>query len=73
VNDVWRVDVDRSLCAGTGLCAGTAPAHFRLVDGVSAPLQSSTAAEDQVLDAAMSCPMEAISIRDTATGQALAP
>jgi ferredoxin len=73
VAETWQVHVDRALCAGTGMCAGIAPAHFRLVDGRSAPLRASTAADERVLDAAMSCPMEAISIRDTATGQALAP
>jgi ferredoxin len=71
VGDVWHVEVDRSLCAGTGICAGTAPQHFRVVDGVSVPLQPSTGAADQVLDAAYSCPMEAITVRDAATGEAV--
>ena len=73
MGEVWHVEVDRSLCAGTGICAGTAPAHFRLVDGKSVPLQPSADTDEALLDAAMSCPMEAIAIRDAATGRELAP
>ncbi|MGM1057796.1 ferredoxin [Saccharothrix sp. Mg75] len=68
----WTVGVDRDACIGTGMCTSTAPGHFRLVDGLSAPISESVGADDAVLDAADSCPMEAILVRDS-TGSVLAP
>jgi ferredoxin len=58
---------------GTGVCAGTAPRHFALVDGASTPLSEVVEPDDAVVDAAESCPMEAITVRDAATDQIIAP
>lgn len=65
----WRVDVDADSCVGSGVCAGTAPEHFRLRDGVSRPLRELAEADDLLLAAEESCPVAAISLRDEATGQ----
>jgi ferredoxin len=66
---VWRVTVSDT-CIGSGVCAGTAPRHFALgEDGRSHPLTSPIAADDAVLDAAASCPMEAIAVDDADTGE----
>jgi ferredoxin len=56
-----RVEVDRSLCIGSGDCVDTAPDVFQLdeddkatvVDPDGAPL-------DDILDAAQNCPVTAI-------------
>jgi ferredoxin len=65
---MWRVTVNDE-CIGSGVCAGTAPRHFALgEDGKSHPLASPVAADDAVLDAAASCPMEAIAVVDADTG-----
>jgi ferredoxin len=69
----WRVTVDPDLCIGSGMCAGTAPHAFELVDGVSRPLAEEIDPDDVVLGAAESCPVEAIMIRDLNTGEVLAP
>ncbi|SDY94836.1 ferredoxin [Micromonospora pattaloongensis] len=69
----WRVTVDPRRCIGSGICAGAAPGHFVLVDAVSIPLDELIAPEDSVLDAAESCPMEAIAVRDAADGRVIAP
>ncbi|GAA0358398.1 ferredoxin [Streptomyces blastmyceticus] len=60
----WRVTVDRTVCVGSGLCAATAPDAFRL-DAArrSHPVEEETAASEAVLEAAESCPVEAITIR----------
>ncbi|MFC8615490.1 ferredoxin [Micromonospora purpureochromogenes] len=68
----WRVFVDPTRCIGSGICAGAAPAHFVLVDGLSRPLGERIAPADEVLDAAESCPMEAIIVSD-AEGSRIAP
>ncbi|MEH0981965.1 ferredoxin [Micromonospora sp. CPCC 205556] len=68
----WRVHVDPTRCIGSGICAGTAPAHFVLVDGLARPLAERIDPADPVLDAAESCPMEAIIVSDREGGR-LAP
>ncbi len=72
MNEHWTVRVDRELCRGTGVCAGTAPRYFRLVNGRSQPVDHVVDPDEIVLDAAASCPTEAIAIEDD-SGHRLAP
>lgn len=72
VGDDWRITVDGGTCIGAGICAGTAPAAFRLVNGVSTPIHDTVGADDAVKAAAESCPVEAITVRDRA-GTVIAP
>ncbi|MFI1201548.1 ferredoxin [Streptomyces sp. NPDC020883] len=59
----WRVTVDRGVCIGSGLCAGTAPERFRLDTArQSHPVEPETEPVDTVLTAAEGCPVEAITI-----------
>ncbi|MDL4816307.1 ferredoxin [Actinomadura opuntiae] len=69
----WLVEVDGRTCIGSGICAGTAPDHFAVVDGTSRPTRPETEPSDRALDAAESCPVEAITIRAKETGEVLAP
>jgi ferredoxin len=73
----WDVSVDPEACIGSGACAATAPEHFRLarIDGrdLSRPLAAVIEPDDSALGAALSCPTEAISIREQPTGTVLAP
>ena len=68
----WRVSVS-SDCIGSGVCAGTAPKHFRLVGGYSEPIAVEVEPDEAVLGAAESCPMGAILVSEAATGKVLAP
>ncbi|MEJ3747391.1 ferredoxin [Actinomycetes bacterium KLBMP 9797] len=68
----WRIAVDRVTCIGSGVCVGSLPRVFRLVDGASTPVSDVVAADDAVAAAAESCPMEAITVRD-AEGNLIAP
>jgi ferredoxin len=53
---------------------GVAPAHFALgEDNQSHPLAIEIEPDDSVLDAAASCPVEAIMIVDTETGDTIEP
>ncbi|RJO79200.1 ferredoxin [Nocardia panacis] len=69
----WRVEVDRNTCIGSGVCIGTAPDHFTLVDGHSSPNAELVDPDDSVTDAADFCPVEAIRVRLAHTGEVLAP
>ncbi|KAB7833782.1 ferredoxin [Streptomyces mobaraensis] len=69
----WRIEVDRNVCAGTGLCLGTASRHMRLDNGRARPVAEVVDPDPSVADAADTCPMEAITVRDAATGEVLAP
>jgi ferredoxin len=68
----WTVTVDRGACLGSGVCAATAPARFRLDGGRSRPVDGVIEPDDIVLDAAALCPAEAIAVHD-ARGRLLAP
>jgi len=57
---------------GAAVCAGVAPEHFRLENGVSTPVTTSVEPNNAVLDAAESCPVEAILVRES-DGSVLAP
>ncbi|GGM53411.1 hypothetical protein GCM10012275_25530 [Longimycelium tulufanense] len=69
----WQVEVDRDACIGSGMCVGTAPDAFDLVEGRSQPLAERIEPDEQVLAAAESCPVEAIRVTDVDTGRQLAP
>ncbi|MGH8899479.1 MAG: ferredoxin [Egibacteraceae bacterium] len=66
----WKVDVDQSVCIGSGLCLGTAPEHF-VLDHThrSRPRQTAIEPDQNVLDAVLCCPVQAITVTDQATGQ----
>ncbi|MGW4110107.1 ferredoxin [Actinosynnema sp. NPDC004786] len=68
----WKVEVDRGACIGTGMCTSIAPAHFRLDGSTSTPVDADVEPSDAVVDAAESCPMEAILVR-SADGSVVAP
>ena len=69
----WLIDVDADTCIGSGMCVGTAPDHFDLLDGYACPRKAEVEPADEVLDAGESCPVEAITVREAATGRVLAP
>jgi ferredoxin len=73
----WQISVDPVACIGSGACAATAPQHFRLerVDGrdQSHPIEEIVEPDDFVLGAALSCPTEAITVREQSSGTVLAP
>jgi ferredoxin len=69
----WRVDVNDT-CIASGSCIGIAPKRFVLGDDTrSHPTPAEIEPDEAVLDAVASCPMEAISVRDVATGELVEP
>ena len=66
----WRVRVDAGRCVSSGMCVGTAPDHFAFdEDQHSRPARDIIEPDEAVGDAAVSCPVEAISLADAATGE----
>lgn len=70
----WLLHVDEHRCVGSGVCASTAPGHFTIGENRrSRPTAVEVAADERILDAASICPMEAISVVESAGGSALFP
>ncbi len=56
-----HVRVDRDLCIGSGDCVATVPAVFELDDeGKAVVLDPDAAGTDEIVEAAMNCPVTAI-------------
>ncbi|MFE0511785.1 ferredoxin [Streptomyces sp. NPDC058964] len=74
MGDRWRVEVDRSVCIGSAQCVHHAPDGFRLDTGrQSRPVEAETDANERVLAAAESCPVEAIMITMLGSGEPVFP
>jgi ferredoxin len=65
----YRVHIDRSLCAGYGICAELAPDVIALDERNEATLRVGETDDVRVLDAAAECPMEAIAVVELASGK----
>ncbi|MFJ9414363.1 MULTISPECIES: ferredoxin [unclassified Streptomyces] len=74
MGDRWRVEVDRSVCIGSGMCVGASPDGFWLDSArQSHPVAPEGDASEGVLAAAEGCPVEAILITVAETGEAVFP
>jgi ferredoxin len=74
MGDRWHIEVDRSVCIGSAQCVHHAPRGFRLDPGrQSRPVEADADASEQVLAAAESCPVEAITITLSAGGEQIFP
>ncbi|CCB78317.1 Cytochrome P450 [Streptantibioticus cattleyicolor NRRL 8057 = DSM 46488] len=64
MNVAWRVEVDEHRCIASGMCAGLAPELFELDGAHARVLRGRIEPDETALDAADSCPMSAITVRD---------
>jgi ferredoxin len=69
----WRLEVDRHTCIASGMCAGVAPDHFELQGDGSHALSDVVDQDEAVIDAAESCPVEAIKVFSVANGALVSP
>lgn len=70
---MWQLEIDKGACLGTGMCAGTAPEYFEVMQGKSQLLRAEIEPDSKATDAAEMCPVEAIRVKLAATGEVLAP
>lgn len=63
--------IDESSCIGQGDCMELLPDVFQVVGDVANVV--GTGPDEQVLAAARGCPVEAITVTDTATGECVFP
>jgi len=62
---IHKIEVDRDLCIGAGPCEVLASKTFKLDDeGKAVVINSNGNSDDEILDAAMSCPVLAIKLYD---------
>ncbi|MFE4263638.1 ferredoxin [Streptomyces sp. NPDC056883] len=69
----WALSVERTQCQGSGVCVSIAPGHFELRGGRAQPVRPLVEADEAVLEAAETCPMEAVFVRESTSGRQLAP
>lgn len=70
----WHIEVDRSVCVGSGMCLNHAPGRFRLdAARQSHPTAPDTAAGTDVMAAAEGCPVEAIRLTLLTSGEVVFP
>ena len=62
----WTVEVDKNVCIGAGPCVGVAPNTFGLNDEAKATILETCDQDDAetILNAARSCPVSAITIKN---------
>lgn len=69
----WQIAVDVNSCIGSGRCSHMAAAYFELLDEHSRVIDEIVAPNQPVLDAAESCPVEAITVSERGSGRLVAP
>lgn len=60
----WHVSIDDNTCIGSGLCASIAPEVFKLDGGYGTPIKEQIEPDELALDAADTCPVVAILVKD---------
>ena len=70
----FRIDVNRDVCVGDGLCRETAPETFQIdTEGKVAVLNPEGDAAEYIKSAAQKCRLEAITLFDADTGERVWP
>ncbi len=74
LNNGWTLQVDHGVCIGAAPCTAMAPNTFALDDDAKAAILATVDQDDQdtILNAARSCPVAAIIIKDE-TGKVIFP
>jgi ferredoxin len=73
-NEGLVIEIDRELCYGFGDCVSAEPGVFELDDDEKAVVvDPNGAGRDDLVEAASNCPVNAITIRDAASGEELYP
>ncbi|MGX7823486.1 ferredoxin [Actinokineospora sp. 24-640] len=60
----WKIEVSADRCMASGLCVATAPDRFVLEGAAAVPTATEIEPDENVLDAAESCPALAILVTE---------
>ncbi len=72
--DKLKITVDRDTCIGDGLCCDDAPETFEMDDEQKAIVKNPVGDDrETIIEAAGNCPVDAIRVEDTETGEVLYP
>ncbi len=70
----WKIVVDEDACTGCEECCQTAPGTFRMRDdGIAEVIEPPGEDDETILEAARSCPTDAILISDANNGEKIWP
>lgn len=69
----WDVVVDKDTCIGCQTCAEAAPNSYKMRDDDLAEFIGLGDSDEAIMEAAQSCPVDAIRVTDKSTGQQLWP
>jgi ferredoxin len=70
----YKIEVDREECIGDGLCVDEAPETFEMDDeDIAVVINPEGNDPDSILEAAKSCPSDAIILHDAETGEKVWP
>lgn len=69
----WQISVDQHVCVSSGNCVGIAPGWFELTRDGARPTAERIDEDEDVVDAAETCPMGAITVIDVSDDSVVAP
>jgi ferredoxin len=70
----YKIEIDRDACVGDGLCVDEAPNTFEMDDeDIAVVIDPEGDDPDAILEAAQSCPSDAIILYDAETGEKVWP
>ncbi|WP_041254574.1 ferredoxin [Frankia sp. EAN1pec] len=72
-DELYEAEVTRDRCVGSRMCVDLVPTIFSFSDGDGRAQAGGTAPQEDLIEAAESCPVEAILVRSLRTGEQIFP
>lgn len=70
----YKIEIDRELCIGDGACVGEAPDTLEMDDeNIAVVTNTAGNSDEEILQAAQVCPVDAIILTDAETGEKVWP
>ncbi|MBK9128957.1 MAG: ferredoxin [Phycisphaerales bacterium] len=70
----YKIEIDRNLCIGDGACVGEAPNTFEMdADNIAIVKDVGGHTDEEILQAAQVCPVDAIILTDANSGEKVWP